>query len=108
MHGSYWFYRRGLVSQVEPLSRDVTVDQLIAENEKLFSRYHPPAAGAIKSKSLEPSIPAHYATSAVVVGEKCMEIHYDSQARAWFKRALALDPSMVQVGEVLDKMGNEK
>jgi hypothetical protein len=107
LHGSYWFYRRGLVSSVEPLSKDVTVDQMIADNEKLFRIYRPPPPASIKSKSLEPSILGHYATGAVFVGEQCKELHYDSQARAWFKRALALDPSLTQVADLLDKIENK-
>ena len=108
LHGSYWFYRRGLVSVVEPVSKDVSVDQMIADNERLLSRYRPPAPDSIKSNSLEPSILTHYATPAFVVGQQCKELHYDRQAREWFERALALDPSLTQVRDLLSQMGKRQ
>jgi len=97
----YWFYRRGLVDEIEPMSRDVKLDEMIADNQRLFDRYRLPSPNDIKRSSLEPTILTHYATPAAVAGQQCQQFHYDAQAREWYQRALALDPSLSQVRQWL-------
>jgi 4-amino-4-deoxy-L-arabinose transferase-like glycosyltransferase len=102
--GSYWFYRRGLVAQIEPISRDVKLDELIADTERLFTRYRPPAPRDIKEHSLEPTVLLHYATPAYVVAQQCEELHYNQEAYDWYQRALKLDPSLTQARTALDRL----
>jgi len=104
LNENYWFRRRGLVDVMEPMSKDVNIDELIADTENLFRRYHPPPPQAIKMKSLEPSILSHYATPAYVVAQQCERVHYYAQARDWYRRALALDPSLSDVRESLARL----
>ncbi|HEV2690273.1 MAG TPA: DUF2723 domain-containing protein [Bryobacteraceae bacterium] len=104
LKGSYWYYHRGLVAVVEPISKDVTIDEMMADNEKLFSRYRPPSQHDIKSKSLEPSIVGHYVILAFGAGEQCEQLHYYPQARVWYQRALNLDPSLGQVRDALTRV----
>jgi hypothetical protein len=100
----YWFYRRGLVDSVEPMSKDVKLDEMIAENERLFSRYRLPSPQGIRAHSLEPTILSHYATPAVAVGQQAQQFGYNQQARTWYGRALALDPSLSQVRDLLARL----
>ena len=102
--GSYWFYRRGLVSQVEPMGKDVKLDELIADNNQLLARYRPPAPREVKEHSMEPTVLLHYATPAYVVAQQCEELHYNQEARDWYQRALKLDPSLTQARAALDRL----
>ena len=43
LNQGYWYYRRGLVDSIEPMSRDVGLDEMLADTGKLFSRYRPPS-----------------------------------------------------------------
>jgi len=104
LKGSYWFYRRGLIEAVEPMSKDVRLDEMIADNEQLFSRYRPPFPADIKSHSLEQSILTHYATPAFVVAQQCEQLAYYSQARTWYERTLTLDPSVSQARDALSRL----
>ena len=100
----YWYHRHGLVDVIEPLSKDVTLDELIAETQELFQRYRPPSPGAIKWKSLEPTILSHYASSAFVVAQECRRLHDYTRAREWYQRALAQDPSASEVRGLLAQL----
>jgi hypothetical protein len=104
LNQSYWFHRHGLVDVIEPISKDVTLNELIADTEKVFSLYHLPSPGAIKWKSLEPTILSHYATPAVVVAQQCRQLHDDAKARIWYERALALDPTLSDVRDALAEL----
>ena len=103
----YWLYRRGLVSDVEPAGRQLKMDQMVADNELLLSRYRVPSPREIKPHSLEPTILDHYATPAAYVGLYFQQFGYNRQAAEWYRRALALDPSAFQVREWLAKLPQE-
>jgi len=104
LRGSYWFYRRGLVSVIEPMSRDVGLDELMADNQRLLTLYKPPSPSDIKTRSLELTILSHYATPALVVAGQCEELHYYPEARAWYERALSLDPSLTGISTALARL----
>jgi hypothetical protein len=104
LRGNHWFYRRGLVSVVEPMSRDVKLDELMTDNQRLLSLYTPPSPTDIKSKSLELSILANYATPALVVAGQCEQLGYYRDARAWYERALSLDPSLSEIRVALARL----
>jgi len=107
LKGSYWFYRRGLVAQVEPISKDVKLDELIAENQRLFDLYKLPSPEDIRANSLEPVVLTHYMTPALVVAQQCEELHYYREARTWYERALTFDPSLPQLRAALDRLPRE-
>jgi hypothetical protein len=107
LKGSYWFYRRGLVNQVEPISRDVKLDEMIAENQRLFDMYRLPSPEGIKLNSLERIVLTHYMTPALVVAQQCEELHYYREARTWYERALTFDTSQSQVRAALDRLPRE-
>lgn len=107
LKGTYWFYRRGLVVVAEPMAKDIKLDEMIADNELLFGRYRPPSPTDIKQNSLEQSILTHYATPAVVVAGQCEQLGYVPQARAWYQRALALDPTQSQVRDALRRLPDQ-
>jgi 4-amino-4-deoxy-L-arabinose transferase-like glycosyltransferase len=92
--GSYWFYRRGLVSVVEPMEKDVKLSQMVAENEKVLRRYRPPSPSAIKLRSFERGVLTDYATPSLAVGQELEKAHRYAEARSWYQRALAQDPNL--------------
>ena len=49
--GSYWFYRYGVIDLVEPMAKDLTLPQMINDNEELLGRYRPPSPEEIKKKA---------------------------------------------------------
>ena len=56
------------------------------------------------AQSLEPLILSHYATPAFVVAQQGERVHYDAQVRTWYRRALALDPSLADVRGALARL----
>jgi dolichyl-phosphate-mannose-protein mannosyltransferase len=108
LRGRYWFYQRGLVADVEPMAKDVTLDQMIAETEQVFSRYRPPSPRDIPTNSLEQSILSHYAMPAIVAGGQCEQVHYLGEARVWYQRALKLNPSLPYVREALARVARDQ
>ena len=100
----YWFYRRGLVADVEPVSRGVGLDEMVATTESLFGRYRVPSSRDIKWHSMEMTIPAHYATPEVWVGREFQQFGFNQQAAEWYRRALALDPSLSGVRAMLAQL----
>jgi len=70
----------------------------------LLSLYRPPPLTDIKARSLELTILSHYATPALVVAGQCEELHYYPEARAWYERALSLDPSLTGISTALARL----
>jgi len=58
----------------------------------------------IKSKSLELTILSHYAMPALVVAGQCEQLGYYRDARAWYERALSLDPSLSEIRVALARL----
>jgi 4-amino-4-deoxy-L-arabinose transferase-like glycosyltransferase len=104
LKGNHWFYRRGLVSVVEPMSRDVKLDEMMADNGRLLGGYKPPLPTDIKSNSLEVTFLSHYATPAVVVAGQCEQLGYYRDARAWYERALSINPSLSEIRTALARL----
>jgi hypothetical protein len=105
LNQNYWFYRRGLVDELEPMTRDVKLDELISENESLLRHYRVPAPGSIKAQSLEPTVLTHYATPMFTVAQQCRQLNYLAQAKSWYERTLAVDPSVISAHQALDEIG---
>ncbi len=106
--GSYWSYPYGLVSLVEPMAKDITLSQTIADNEQLFRRYKPPSPDEIKSKTFERRVLTHYAATALVLGRECENARLYSEARKWFERAVVMDPNLVEAQQALARVEKAK
>jgi 4-amino-4-deoxy-L-arabinose transferase-like glycosyltransferase len=102
--GSYWFYRHGLVSVVEPMEKDVKLRQMVADNEQLLSRYRPPSPSAIKPRSFEPGVLTLYAAPSLAVGQELEKGRQYVEARSWYQRALAQDPHLHSAREALSRI----
>ena len=100
----YWYHQHGLVNLIEPISKDVGIDELISETRNLLQRYRPPSPSAIKSNSLEPSLLAHYATPSYVVAKECREVHDTKCAIEWYQRTLEQEPALTDVRDVLRQL----
>ena len=100
----YWFYQRGLVSQVEPGRHTVSLEGMVAENERLLHLYRVPNAAAIKRQSGEVTILATYARAVSQVGDQCALRYRHAEAAAWYRRALAIDPDLPEARAGLAKL----
>jgi dolichyl-phosphate-mannose-protein mannosyltransferase len=101
LKGTYWFYRRGLVMQIEPIAKDVPLSAMAADNEQLINSYHPPSPDGIKARSFERGILSEYAAPAYRVGEEYQRAQRYSEARVWYQRALSIDPDLTAASEAL-------
>ncbi len=91
---SYWYYSRGLVLQLVPMTVDRTLDEMAAENERLLESYRLPTAESIKAGTFERAILQQYAMAAYRVGEEYEHAKMSEGARRWYERALSIDPSL--------------
>ena len=104
MKGSYFGVPRGLVVQLEPVSAPVYLDTLVGENERLMSHYRVPEAQAIKPGTFETGILRRYAIPAHVVGTELERAGNVAAAKAWFERAIAIDPSFSEANDALARI----
>src|SRR5207245_7391068 len=91
---SYWYYSRGLVLRLLPMSQDVTLDEMTAENDRLLATYHSPSPEALKAGTFESAILAQYSMSAFRVGEEYEHAKLYDGARQWYERALSMNPAL--------------
>jgi hypothetical protein len=80
---------------------------MTSDNEQLMGRYHPPSPGSINSESFESEILALYAQPAYRIGHKYERGRWKEEARAWYQRALAIDPNFPHVREALARLDRE-
>jgi len=67
----FWPYQQGLLITVMPKSQDVPLDTLLAQNEQLLSRCHPPAPGSVRANTFEADILNVYAYPAFTIAATC-------------------------------------
>ena len=91
---SYWYYSRGLVLQLLPMSQDVTLDEMASENDRLLGSYRLPAIDQLKMGTFENAILEQYAMSAYRVGNEYEHAQLYDGARQWYDRALSIDPAL--------------
>jgi hypothetical protein len=103
----YWSYQRGLVSVMEPASRQITLSEMASDNEQLMERYHPPSFRSINSEGFESEILALYAQPALRIGHEYRRGGWKKEARAWYQRALALDPDLPHVQQAVASLERE-
>jgi hypothetical protein len=103
--GSYRFYPHGLVNVIEPKSRDVSLQEIVSDNEQLLNRYRLPSPRGIKVKSFESEILSLYAQPALRIGNEYERVNLRQEARTWYQRAIALDPDLPQARAALARVG---
>lgn len=92
LENDYWYWPRGLVLQIEPRARDVTLTAMAAENDRLLRGYRSPGHEVLQRHNFDPYLVREYATPARLVGVQYLAAQMNGEARAWFNRALAIDP----------------
>ena len=85
-------------------SSDVSLDALLSENEQLLSRYRPPIAAAVRMNTFEADILNVYAYPSFNIGGTCERAGLKAEARAWYQRALAVNPRFSQAREALARL----
>jgi 4-amino-4-deoxy-L-arabinose transferase-like glycosyltransferase len=106
--GSYWFYRYGVVDLVEPMAKDLTLPQMINDNEELLGRYRPPSPEEIKKKSFEETILSHYTATLLAVGRESEKARFYLEAKKWYERAVSMDPNLSEAREALVRLEKVK
>jgi hypothetical protein len=101
---SYWLYRRGVVEQIEPLAKDIGLDEAAQENDRLLRIYHLPEAANVRKNTFEIGILAKYVKSPASMGDQFALAHLDRQAELWYARALSIDPDAADVRRALAKI----
>lgn len=100
----YWPYQQGLLTVIMPRSRDVTLETVLAENVRLLGRCHPPPPGTAKMNTFEADIISSYTYPALRLGELCERAGWKADARAWYERALAINPQFSQAREAIPRL----
>jgi dolichyl-phosphate-mannose-protein mannosyltransferase len=103
----YWSYQRGLVSVMEPASTQITLSEMASDNEQLMERYHPPSPRSVNSEGFESEILALYAQPALRIGHEYRRGGWKKEARAWYQRALTLDPDLPHVQQAVASLEHE-
>ena len=100
----YWPYQQGLLIVIMPKSRDVPLETLLAENEQLLGRCHPPAPGTVRASTFEGDILSIYAYPAFTIGGTCERAGLKAEALTWYQRALAINPQFSQARAALARL----
>src|SRR5205085_9547883 len=104
LNDGYWPYQRGLLLRIEPQSKNIPLQEMITENERLLNQYHPPEVQAVRTNTFEADILNIYAWPAFRIGNDCARVGLNDQARKWFARARAINPSFTQAREALGRL----
>ena len=107
LDGAYWMYRRGLVEEIEPMSKDIGLDAATSENDRLLASYRLPDTSRIRRNTFEIAILAKYTRGPAAMGDQFALMHLDRQAETWYRRALAIDPEASDVKDALFKISNK-
>jgi hypothetical protein len=96
LNGDYWLYQHGLVSIIEPKSKDIPIEEMVRDNDQLLNRYKYPSPRDIKVKSFEAELLSLYAVPAMQIGNTYERAGMKTEARVWYHRALDIDPYLPQ------------
>lgn len=97
----YWSYPHGLVKLLQPRSNKIKLTQMVHDTEQLMQSYRPPAPEKVHWKSFESGIVALYAEPAWRIGSVYEQGEQKEDARAWYERALRVDPNFTEAREGL-------
>jgi len=100
----YWPRPRGLVNLVQPKSKPLTLEQMMADNEELLNRYHHYSLGEIKWKTFEGEIMELYAVPLWRIGHEQERAGAMAEARTWYQRALTIDPNYPQARQAMARI----
>lgn len=93
--GRYGQYGRGLVLVIVKVDAPKpTLASLVEDNEKLLASYRIPTFDTIKRDSFERFILAWYALVPTRLAQQFDTAKRYGEARAWYERALAIDPEL--------------
>ena len=104
--GLYGLYGRGLTLPVIGPDAQLDLEAVQADNERLMASYHVPTFGAIKKESYERFILSYYALVPYRLGSQYEAAKRYPDARAWYERALAIDPELPEALAGLRRLQN--
>ena len=104
LDADYWPYQQALLTIIMPRSQDVSLKRLLAENEDLFARCHPPARGTARMNTFEADIVSIYTFPDLRIGDLCRQANMQKEARTWYERALAINPQLSQARDALARL----
>jgi hypothetical protein len=107
INGKYYLYPDGLVNLLERANRTILVTQVDADNEAQLARIHVPNYKSIKPDSLEPIVLDHYSDIAYHIGQDYGQAGQSSEAIAWYRKALAMNPSMSIAANAIRELGGK-
>jgi hypothetical protein len=105
VNGSYVGIPRGLVVALQPASAPIYLDTLVRENEQVMASYRVPAAAAIKPGTFETGILRRYAIPAQILGSQLERAGHLAEAKTWYERAAAIDPTFADPRDALARIG---
>ncbi|PYI90132.1 MAG: hypothetical protein DME97_18380, partial [Verrucomicrobia bacterium] len=104
LEADYWPYQQGLLIVAQPKTRDVPLDVVLAQNEQLLDRCHPPSASAIRTNTFEADILNIYAYPPFNIGGICERAGLKTEARTWYQRTLRINPKFSKAREALARL----
>jgi hypothetical protein len=87
-----------------PKSREVSLQTILTENERLFDQCHPPAPGTAKMNTFETDIISIYTYPALLLGDQCERAGLKPEARVWYERAITINPQFSQARDALARL----
>lgn len=100
----YWPCPQGLLTVIMPKSQNRPLEAVLAENEQLLSRCHPPTPGTARMNTFEADIVSIYEFPALRLGDMCARAGFKEDARRWYERALSINPQFSQAREALARL----
>jgi tetratricopeptide (TPR) repeat protein len=94
-----------LVSDLEKDGHPISVTRDETDNEAQLARIHVPAYKSIKPVSAEPVVLDHYANIPYRIGQAYALAGQKDQAISWYRKALAMDPSLTLPAKAIERLG---
>jgi len=104
LNGKYYFYPVGLTNHLEKVGTSILVTQEATDNEAQLHRMHVPSYAALQPDSFEQVILNHYADIPFRIGNAYAADDQTAKALIWYRKALAIDPSMHQAAKAIMKL----
>ena len=104
LFGVYGIYPRGLTLPIVPAGQKLDLAAVVADNERLLESYRTPRLEEIKPKTFDRLILAYYALPAYRLGRQYETARLFVEARAWYERALRVDPELAEAREALARL----
>jgi tetratricopeptide (TPR) repeat protein len=102
--GVYGTYGRGLLLPVIGPDAVLDLGQVTVDNERLLASYHIPSLDRIDRESFERFILDFYALVPWRLGRQYEDAKRYTEARAWYERALAIEPNFPEGINSLKRM----